>query len=154
MPNIDPAYDRHDSRVHEARKAFRQSVDADTDEVPYFISHAAYTLQLGSGLQLSSHDRDELLFAIFSAADSACRRLPASYSREQIRRGFRAFASIVEYWSECPIERQAWGDKIADARAVARMFRNDAHNMSLAAEIRCRAHNRRDEIISGLATGT
>lgn len=140
----------HSHRVAETIKAFRQSADADDSEIAYFISHAGYMLSLGGRVRLNDIDRDELWFAIFSASENACQRLDLGYPREQIRRGFRAFANLVEYWASSEAERGGWGDRLPDARDAARIFQNDCHNMTLRVQIETRAHRRRVEMINAM----
>lgn len=143
------ASEEHEDRVFNATKAFREAAVAGPREIAHAVSHAAYQLSLFSRLRLSERGRAELHMAIFSAAETACRHLPETYSRVQVRRGFRAFAELADLWAGVPLT----ADRSADAHATARMFRNDCHNMSLAEEIAQRAHRRREGVIVRLAGG-
>lgn len=92
---------------------------------------------------ISPAQRDALLRAVIRAQLSAIEHLPSSYRREQIDAGMQALAGQVMLWAEaCEWSTHRRQHALADLDAYARMFRNDLHNISLAAEIGRRAWER------------
>jgi hypothetical protein len=134
-------------RVATVLRFFQNAVVWPDEDLPLAISEGAASLAASGRSQLSVQDRAEVRYAIFTAADEACARFPADFSRAAIRLGFRAFADQVDHWSETPEQRRLWGDRHLDVEAAARIFRNECHNLVLKTEIEARAHIRNDTIL-------
>lgn len=132
--------DDHDVRVFEIEKNFRLSINENQIDAAWHISDAGARIETGcnSTTRLTVNERENLRYSLFSAVDAACRNLPDDIERSSVRLGFRVFAELLDFWSADDAERAAYGDRIRDLHARARIFRNQLHSLVLAGEIAAR----------------
>ncbi|MCA9241596.1 MAG: hypothetical protein KDA37_15405 [Planctomycetales bacterium] len=113
------------------------------EDAAWSLSTALHSIDLRhakrSSPALSGDEHDRVILALERAHQTARRDLLASYPRRNITIGITAVATMVHYW----YDRSGWGDEVADARDLARCFRNDMHNICLIELVRERALRRR-----------
>lgn len=118
------------------------------DHIAWALSNAMASVEAhyqNRQVKLSADQRVQLMSAVIRAHATATAHLPKSYNRNQINVGMEALATQVLLWAEAT-DRTArrHAHLLSDARAHARMFRNDLHNMSLSDEIETRSKERFD----------
>ena len=109
-------------------------------DVAYYLSlamaHIDQQCHRSDGAPLAERHRGIILTLISRVHACALKTLPTSYPRSQIAAGLDALKKQVALW--CETHDQGANPPTgytANIRAVARMFRNDLHNISLADEL-------------------
>lgn len=130
-------HDHHGSRLFEIAKEARFA--ADPARTAHALAQIAMWLDGGasSNVHLSAAERAEILGALELAERAAYAFLPADFTRRDIALMFETWRAQAERWSRAPAERprDAGADNLRD---VARVWRNQLHNVVLIQDVHSR----------------